>query len=92
MNIFRRKIIKMIAIAAPVVYIRKALDRKPFPTYQLSHAIKLPEKSIIAEWKKAICDAGICFAFTLHRDHAWDWYKTSQMWDKNNKIKFRLLK
>lgn len=78
----------MIVGAVPAAYFRKAFGRILFPPYLMSHAITLPEENIIANSEKAACDAGVNSAIALHRGHAWDLYKTSQMWDKIIKLNF----
>ena len=40
-----------------------------------------PERDVLAEWEKAARKAGLPFGISIHADHAWTWYETSQRYD-----------
>ena len=40
-----------------------------------------PKRDILAEWEKAARKHGLPFGVSLHADHAWSWYETSQRHD-----------
>ena len=40
-----------------------------------------PKRDVLAEWEKAARKAGLPFGISIHADHAWTWYETSQRYD-----------
>jgi alpha-L-fucosidase len=40
-----------------------------------------PHRDVLAEWKAAADKAGLPFGVSVHADHAWTWYETSQRYD-----------
>lgn len=42
-----------------------------------------PKRDILAEWAAAARKYGLPFGVSLHADHAWTWYETSQRYDRH---------
>ncbi len=50
--------------------------------YQPWNSVNMgPEKDILKGWEKAARKHGLYFGVSLHADHAWSWYETSQRHD-----------
>lgn len=50
--------------------------------YQEWNSVNMgPKKDILAGWEKAARKHGLYFGVSLHADHAWSWYETSQRHD-----------
>lgn len=50
--------------------------------YQQWNSVNIgPKKDILAGWEKAARKHGLYFGISLHSDHAWSWYETSQRHD-----------
>ena len=50
--------------------------------YQPWNSVNMgPKRDILAEWEKAARKQGLPFGVSLHADHAWSWYETSQRHD-----------
>ncbi len=45
-----------------------------------------PKKDILAGWAKAARNNGLPFGVSIHSAHAWRWYETAQMADKEGKM------
>ena len=46
-----------------------------------------PERDILKEWADAARRNGLPFGVSLHADHAWTWYETSQRYDRKGEKK-----
>lgn len=46
-----------------------------------------PKRDILAEWAAAAHKYDLPFGVSLHADHAWTWYETSQRYDRKGKMK-----
>lgn len=44
-----------------------------------------PKKDVLAGWSAAARKHGLYFGVSLHADHAWTWYETSQRYDRSGK-------
>ena len=56
-------------------------------TYQPWNSVAIgPKKNIIAGWEKAVRDAGLRFAISVHAARTWDWFQPAQGWDRKGEF------
>lgn len=49
--------------------------------YQPWNSVNMGLKDILKGWERAARKHGLYFGVSLHADHAWSWYETSQRHD-----------